>query len=114
MRSLSRLRKSIDSLTERPPSASTELLQLDFLVRKYPAAARMSLQFAEHLTVDLTAPPGWSSADLNGVPLWRWHGGRPVYVATGDRDRDQLRFIGAALSRFDRMTAEELHAYLRE
>lgn len=32
-------------------------------------------------------------------------------MATGDID--QLRFLGAALGRFDRMTAEEFHAYLR-
>jgi hypothetical protein len=111
-RSVSTLRKLIESLTARPPSVSAELLHLDFLVRKYPAAARMSVQLPR-IPVDLPAPPGWSPAsDLNGVPLWRWHGGRPVYVATGDLD--QLRFLGVALSRFDRMTAGELRAYLGE
>jgi hypothetical protein len=112
-RSLCTLRRLVESLTTRSTSASAELLRLDFLVRKYPAAAHMSLRFAQRTRVNLPAPPGWSpEADLSGVPLWRWHGGCPVYVATGDLD--QLRFLGAALSRFDRMTAEELHAYLRE
>ncbi|GAB3969547.1 hypothetical protein GCM10029978_041050 [Actinoallomurus acanthiterrae] len=112
MRSLSRLRKSIDSLTEKPPSSSTELLQLDSLIRKYPAAASMSLKFAQRIPADLPAPPGWSpTSSLNGVPLWEWHGDGPVYVATADLDR--LRFLGVALSHFDRMTAEQLRAYIK-
>ncbi|MEV5710802.1 hypothetical protein [Actinoallomurus sp. NPDC052274] len=111
--SLSRLRASIGALTDRTPSTSAELLQLDRLIRKYPAAAAISLRFAQRIPVELPAPPGWSAtSNLNGIPLWEWHGGGPVYVATADLD--QLRFLGAMLSRFDRMTAEELHAYLGE
>ncbi|MFL6051726.1 MAG: hypothetical protein ACJ72W_02235, partial [Actinoallomurus sp.] len=59
----------------------------------------MSLKFAQRIPIDLPAPPGWSAASsLNGIPLWEWAGG-PVYVATADLD--QLRFLGAALSRFE-------------
>lgn len=111
IRSLPELRRLIDSLASRSASESRELLRLDFLVRKYPAAARMSLRRVQPAPARGPAPPGWSPAgDADGVPLWRWHGG-DVRVATGDLD--QLRFLGVALARFDRMTAEELHAYLR-
>ena len=48
--------------------------------------------------------------DVDGIPAWRWDDG-VVCVATGDLD--QLRYIGVALRRFDRMTAGELHAFLR-
>ncbi|WP_345431846.1 hypothetical protein [Actinoallomurus vinaceus] len=111
MRSLSTLRALVDSLATRSPSAANELLQLDFLVRKYPAAARKSLQLQQRARTDLPAPPGWSpTPDVDGLPLWRWAGGQ-VCVATGDID--QLRFLGVALARFDEMTAEELHTYLQ-
>ncbi len=111
VRSLPALRELIDSLANRSPSEASDLLRLDFLVRKYPAAARMSLRLAQRPQVASPAPVGWSSVpDADGLPLWRWTGGR-VCVATGDMD--QLRFIGVALDRFDRMTAEELHAYVR-
>lgn len=57
------------------------------------------------------APPGWVrvSQDVRGVPLWK----RPddtCYVAT--RDMEQLRFIDAALTRFDRMSALEFCAFV--
>ncbi|MCO5969120.1 hypothetical protein [Actinoallomurus soli] len=58
-----------DSLARRPPSEARELLQLDFLVRKYPAAARMSLQRRQRADADLPAPPqGWSAVlDTGGT-----------------------------------------------
>jgi hypothetical protein len=54
---------------------------------------------------------GWVRVgdDVEGVPLWRWNG-QPVYAAT--RDTDQLLFLGAALARFDEMSAEEFHAFI--
>ncbi|MEV0405618.1 hypothetical protein [Actinoallomurus sp. NPDC050550] len=112
MRSLPALRALVDSLATHPPSEARELLRLDFLVRKYPAAARMSVQRSQRAHIDLPEPPQeWTSTlDTGGLPLWRWSGG-PVCVAT--RDTDQLRFLEVALKRFDEMTAEELHAYLR-
>lgn len=59
----------------------------------------------------MSVPPGWSpTCGLGGLPLWRWSGGS-LCVATGDMD--QLRFIGVALGRFDRMTADEPHTYPR-
>lgn len=112
MRSLSTLRALVGTFSERTSSTSAELLQLDCLIRKYPAAAALSLKLAQRIPADLPAPPGWSAAaNLNGVPLWEWRGGG-LYVATADLD--QLRFLGAALSRFDRMTAEQLRAYIGE
>ncbi|WP_345430901.1 hypothetical protein [Actinoallomurus vinaceus] len=97
-------------MATRSPSEARELLQLDFLVRKYPAAARMSLQRRLRTHTDLQAPPGWWPAlDTGGLPLWRWASGQ-VCVAT--TDTDQLRFLEVALARFDEMTAEELHGYL--
>ncbi len=56
-------------------------------------------------------PPGWVRVpgDADGIPLWQWQG-EPVYAAT--RDMDQLRFIGAALTRFDEMDAEEFHHFV--
>jgi hypothetical protein len=61
-----------------------------------------------------TAPSGWvrvlrADGDPDGVPLWRWRHG-PCYVAT--RDMDQLRFLGAALTRFEQMTGPELRAFV--
>lgn len=47
--------------------------------------------------------------DVDGIPLWQWNG-EPVYAAT--RDTDQLIFLGAALARFDEMSAEEFHAFI--
>jgi hypothetical protein len=112
VRSLPALRALIDSLAARSPSEAGDLLRLDFLVRRYPAAARMSLRLLQPVPVGRPAPPGWAPApDVDGIPGWRWRGG-PVYVATSDLD--QLRFIGVALRRFDHMTADELHAYLGE
>ncbi|MEV5752459.1 hypothetical protein AB0L00_31975 [Actinoallomurus sp. NPDC052308] len=112
MRSLPALRALVDSLTAHPPSEARELLRLDFLVRKYPAAARMSLQRRQRTHPDLPVPPpGWSPVlDTGGLPLWQWVGGQ-VCVATGDTD--QLRYLAVALRRFDEMTAEEFQAYLR-
>ncbi|MEV5708791.1 hypothetical protein [Actinoallomurus sp. NPDC052274] len=54
---------------------------------------------------------GWARVgnDVNGIPLWQWKG-EPVYAAT--RDTDQLLFLGAALVRFDEMSAEEFHAFI--
>ncbi|WP_433175397.1 hypothetical protein [Actinoallomurus sp. CA-150999] len=111
MRSLPALRALVDSLAAHPASEARELLRLDFLVRKYPAAARMSLQRRQRTDADLPTPPQeWSSAlDTGGLPLWRWAGGQ-VCVATADTD--QLCFLAVALRRFDEMTAKELAAYL--
>ncbi|GAA0352302.1 hypothetical protein NE235_32415 [Actinoallomurus spadix] len=110
MCSLSTLRELVGTLTEETPSASAELLQLDRLIRRYPAAAALSLRLSQRVPAGLPAPPGWSAAaNVNGVPLWQWHGGT-MYVAT--TDLDQLHFLGVALSRFDRMTAEQLRAYV--
>lgn len=111
VRSLPALRELIDSLAGRSASEASDLLRLDVLVRKYPAAARTSLCLAQRSPDAPPAPAGWSSVpDPGGLPWWRWAGGR-ICVATGDMD--QLRFIGAALDRFDQMTAEELHAHVR-
>ncbi|GAA0321721.1 hypothetical protein GCM10010151_09390 [Actinoallomurus spadix] len=110
MRSLPALRALVDSLAACSPSEARELLHLDFLVRKYPAAARMSLQRRQRTHPETPAPPGWSSVlDTGGLPLWRWARG-PVCAAT--TDPDQLRFLEVAMARFDEMTAEELHTYL--
>lgn len=59
------------------------------------------------------APPGWvrTLADIDGVPIWR-RPHEPCYVAT--RDMDQLRFIGAALTQFDRMSGPEYHAFVQQ
>lgn len=56
--------------------------------------------------VQIPIRPGWIrlGAEADGVPLWRRHG-EPVYVATSDMD--QLRFIGAAFARFERMSPQE-------
>lgn len=111
LRSLAALRELIGSPAARSPSAAGELLRLDHLVRKYPAAARMSLRLRQRVAAGSSAPPGWSPMpDVDGIPAWRWDDG-VVCVATGDLD--QLRYIGVALRRFDRMTADELHAFLR-
>jgi hypothetical protein len=112
MRSLPALRALVDSLAARPPSEARELLRLDFLVREYPAAARMSLQRRQRTHADLPSPPpGWSSVpDTGGLPLWRWTGGQ-ICVATADTE--QLRYLAVALRRLDEMTADELDAYLR-
>jgi hypothetical protein len=97
MRSLPALRALVDSLAKRSPSEARELLQLDFLIRRYPAAAWMSLQRWQRTQADLPTLPNWSPVpDTGGLPLWRWDGGQ-VCVATGDTD--QLRFLDAALAR---------------
>lgn len=104
------LRAVVDSLAAGSASEASELLRLDFLVRRYPSTARMSLRLLHSVPAAAAAPPGWAAApDVDGVPGWRWRGGS-VYVATGDLD--QLRFLDAALRHFDRMTAEELRASL--
>lgn len=56
-------------------------------------------------------PPGWARVPggTDGIPLWQWQG-EPVYAAT--RDMDQLLFLGAALARFDHMSAEEFHEFV--
>ncbi len=111
VRSLPGLRALIDSLSSQGPSEACELIRLDRLVRRYPAAARMSLRQVEPTLAERPAPPGWAAVrDVGGLPPWRWAGGA-VCVAT--RDEDQLRYLGVALEHFDRMTAEQLHAYLR-
>lgn len=72
----------------------------------------MSLNLRRRTVAEPPAPPGWcrvsGTADL---PVWLWRAGS-VHVAT--EDMDQLRYLGAALARFDRTSAEEPHAYLRE
>ncbi|MEV0404119.1 hypothetical protein [Actinoallomurus sp. NPDC050550] len=110
MRSLPALRELVDSLAKRSPSEARELLQLDFLIRRYPAAAWTSLQRRQRTQAALPALPKWSPApDTGGRPLWRWADGQ-VCVANGDID--QLRFLDVALARFDETTADELHTYL--
>ena len=56
-------------------------------------------------------PPGWARIgdDMQGIPLWQRHG-EGFYVAT--RDMDQLRFVGAALAQFDRMSGREFCEYV--
>lgn len=56
-------------------------------------------------------PDGWVRVpgEADGVPLWQWQD-QPVYAAT--RDMDQLLFLGAALARFDEMSAEEFHEFV--
>jgi len=46
---------------------------------------------------------------MQGIPLWQRHG-EGFYVAT--RDMDQLRFVGAALAQFDRMSGREFCEYV--
>jgi hypothetical protein len=110
IRSLPALRELIDSLAARSPSEANELLKLDFLVRKHPAAAQMSLRLRQRARTDLSAPPGWAPSQDTGLPLWRWLGGN-LYVATDDMDR--LRFLGTTLARFDHMTAKEIQGHVR-
>lgn len=85
MRSLPALRALADSLAAYPPSEARELLRLDFLVRKYPAAARMSMQRRQRTDADLPVPPqGRSSVlDTGGLPLWRWAAGPALRSALG-------------------------------
>lgn len=55
-------------------------------------------------------PPGWVHVgDTDGVPLWK-RDGEACYVAT--RDMDQLRFLSAALTRFEELSGPELHAFI--
>jgi hypothetical protein len=56
-------------------------------------------------------PAGWNrvSDRVDAIPIWQWHD-ELFYVAT--RDMDQLLFIGVALARFDRMTGEQLQAFV--
>lgn len=63
------------------------------------------------LVTTAQVPAGWVRVpgDAGGIPLWQWQG-EPVYAAT--RDMDQLRFIDAALTRFDEMSAEEFHHFV--
>lgn len=108
--SLSGLRALVDSLASRSPSEAEDLLRLDSLVRRYPAAARTSLRLLTRSQVRVPAPCAWvRSGEIGGVPLWRW-GDEAVYLATGDMD--QLRFTGAALRHFDLMSADELRRYI--
>lgn len=113
-RSVETLYRFIDSRGLPAVSEACALMQLDRLVRRYPAAARKSLGLLRR-----TRPcfpdevPGWYAvpAPDEDLPVWMRADGT-LYVATGDADL--LRYLGVALRRFDRMTAEELHAYLRE
>jgi hypothetical protein len=108
---LPELRALIDSLAGRSPSEARDLLRLDLLVRRYPAAARASLNLRRRIVAEGPEPPGWCRVSgTDGLPVWLWRAGS-VHVAT--EDMDQLRYLGVALARFDRMSADELHAYLR-
>ncbi len=114
-----RLRRSVETLyafidAQGLPAVSEAcaLMQLDRLVRRYPAAARMSLRLLRR--IPRPAPAGLAdwlavSAPDEEVPVWMRADGS-VYVAT--EDADLLRFLAAALARFDAMTADELRAYL--
>jgi hypothetical protein len=105
-----------------------EIAQLKILVGKYPghASSNWPNRCRRRVTVRLgkrckggqtrclslgRSPSGWVRVgdDVSGIPLWQWNG-EPVYAAT--RDTDQLRFLGAALARFDEMSAEEFHAFM--
>ncbi len=111
MESVAGFYAAVDEFGLPAVTSACELLQLDRLVRRYPAAARKALALHRPAPDHTGAVPNWTrTGDINGLPLWRWTGGRPVYLATGDTD--QLRYVGVALSRFDAMTAEELRAYL--
>ena len=56
---------------------------------------------------------GWTllETDDGGVPVWK-HYREAVYVVT--RDTDQLRFLGAALVRFERMSPHEFVDFMNE
>lgn len=113
MESVAGFYTAVDELGLPAVTAACELLQLDRLIRRYPAAARKALALHRPTPDHPTPPPGWKrTGDLGGLPLWQWTTGRPVYLAT--RDTDQLRYLGTALSRFDTMTAEQLRTYLGE
>jgi hypothetical protein len=99
--SLPQLRELIDSLVARSPSEANELLKLDFLIRKHPAAAQLSLRLWQRARTDPPAPPGWAPSQDPRLPLWRWLVSE-LGVATDDMDR--LRLLGTALARFDQMT----------
>lgn len=113
MESISSFYTALDESGLPALTAACELLQLDRLVRRYPAAARKALALHQPPLDHGGSMPGWTrTGTVNGMPLWQWTGGQPVYLATGDLD--QLRFVGVALSRFDEMTADQLHASLSE
>ncbi len=113
-RSVETLYRFIDTRGLPAVSEACALMQLDRLVRRYPAAARKSLGLLRRVRPCFPdGVPGWYavSAPDEDLPVWMRADGT-VYVATGDADL--LRYIGAALRRFDRMSADELRAYLRE
>lgn len=111
-RSVATLYALIDAQGIPAVSEACALMQLDRLVRRYPAAARMSLRLLRRLP-HRPPPglPGWLAvaAPDEEVPVWMRADGS-VYVAT--QDADLLRFIAASLTRFDTMTAADLHAHL--
>jgi hypothetical protein len=91
-------------------SEACALMQLDRLVRRYPAAARMSLRLLRR--IPRHAPPGlpgWFavSAPDEDVPVWMRADGS-VYVAT--EDPGLLRLIAAALTRSGPAAAGGPHA----
>lgn len=113
MESISAFYAALDESGLPALTAACELLQLDRLVRRYPAAARKALALHRPTLDHEESIQGWTrTGTVNALPLWQWTGGQPIYLATGDLD--QLRFVGVALSRFDEMTADQLHAYFSE
>ena len=112
-RSVETLYRFIDTRGLPAVSEACALMQLDRLVRRYPAAARKSLGLLRRIRRFPDEVPGWYavSAPDEDLPVWMRADGS-LYLATGDADL--LRYLGAALRRFDRMTADELRAYLRE
>lgn len=63
------------------------------------------------IVLESTPPPGWVRlpGNVDGVPLWK-RCCETCYVATGDMDL--LRFIDAALARFDEMSGSQLRDFI--
>lgn len=61
--------------------------------------------------VSAHSSPGWirTGEEIDGVPILKRRD-ESCYIAAGDAD--QLRFIMAALTRFDHMTGPEFHAFM--
>ena len=114
LRSVRTLYACIDAQGLPAVSEACALMQLDRLVRRYRAAARMSLRLLRrvprHTPGDLR---GWLAVQApdEDVPVWMRADGS-VYVAT--EDADLLRFVAAALDRFDTVAAERVDSLMAD